>query len=225
MLSISKFATVILAVMLGLQHLTLAQLSNVTTPSLNLTAITASNGSSIFECWQIASFAASAQAGTSGALNLFLSDAANISYTIIPARFDGGLHRAPAAQYVMTFGFTLHISLNHVISNSYPPLYDAQSCGNTDKLRHRFVYFTSGLAHVTLPNTTESPNTSVWVQGGKYGLIIAADTANVSRYGHITTYPSDADTVAVQIPFADGAAPGHIALHDGPCVWEDLIGL
>lgn len=77
-----------------------AQLSNVTTPSLNLTAIAASNGSSVLECWQFPGFVASAQAGTSGALNLFLGDTANVSYTILPARFNGGLHTAPTSQYV-----------------------------------------------------------------------------------------------------------------------------
>jgi len=94
-----------------------AQLSNITTPSLNLTAIAASDGSSVLECWQFPGFAASAQAGTSGALNLFLGDTANVSYTILPARFNGGLHTAPAAQYV----FLLHMHkipcVSHFIEN------------------------------------------------------------------------------------------------------------
>lgn len=56
-------------------------------------------------------------------------------------------------------------------------------------------------------------------------MIIAADTADVSKYGHITTYPSDADTVALQTPFAGGIAPDHTVLHSGPCGWEDMVGL
>ena len=78
---------------------------------------------------------------------------------------------------------------------------------------------------MTLPNTTESSTTSAWIQGGKYGLIVAVDTADVSRYGHITTYPSDSNTVSLQIPFAEGIAPEHTVIHDGPCGWEDAVGI
>lgn len=87
------------------------------------------------------------------------------------------------------------------------------------------MFFVSGLAHVTLPNTTESPTTSAWVQGGKYGLVIAVDTADVSQYGHITTYPSDSDSVTLQVPFAEGKIPEHSILHNGPCGYEDMIGI
>jgi hypothetical protein len=75
-----------------------AQLSNITTPTLNLTAIAASQGASVLECWQLPGFVASSGAGTVGALNLFLGDLSNATYTVIPPRFDGGLHHAPAAQ-------------------------------------------------------------------------------------------------------------------------------
>jgi hypothetical protein len=75
-----------------------SQLSNVTTPSLNLTAISASYGASILECWQLPGFVASSVAGTVGALNLFLGDTSNATFTVIPSRFDGGIHNAPAVQ-------------------------------------------------------------------------------------------------------------------------------
>jgi hypothetical protein len=75
-----------------------SQLSNVTTPSLNLTAISASHGASILECWQLPGFVASGVAGTVGALNLFLGNMSNATYTVIPSRFDGGVHNSPAPQ-------------------------------------------------------------------------------------------------------------------------------
>jgi hypothetical protein len=90
---------------------------------------------------------------------------------------------------------------------------------------NRFVAFLSGLVHVTLPNTTISPTTSAWLQGGKYGLIIAADTAGVSKSGHVTDYPSDADTVSLQLPFKDGKIPVHTVLYDGPCLWSEMVGI
>jgi len=74
-------------------------------PSLNLTAITtAPSGISIFECWQLTPFETSAVAGTAGALSLDLGDLGeNGSFTVIPGGFDGGLHRAPLNQFVLSF--------------------------------------------------------------------------------------------------------------------------
>jgi len=56
-------------------------------------------------------------------------------------------------------------------------------------------------------------------------LIVAADTADVSKFGHITTYPSDADTITLQIPFAGGKVPDHTVVHEGPCTWDDMVGI
>lgn len=84
---------------------------------------------------------------------------------------------------------------------------------------HRYVAFLSGLAHITLPNS----NQEAWIRGGKYGLIIAADTADVSRDGHITQYPSMMETTALQIPLARGVVPPHKLLHAGPCQKDQMV--
>ncbi|KAJ9144623.1 hypothetical protein NKR23_g5993 [Pleurostoma richardsiae] len=175
-----RASALLLAAVFG--GVSLAQLNSSTTPSLNLTAIGALNGESTLECWQLGPFASSSTPGVSGALNLFLGDASNASYTVIPGRFDGGLHNAPALQY---------------------------------------VFFASGLIHLSLPNGTNE----AWIQGGKYGLIIAADTANVSAHGHRTRYPSDADSVAIQVPLAPGGEFDYVLLHDGACTAEEMSGL
>jgi hypothetical protein len=93
-----SISTRLLTVLLLISATTFAQLSNLTTPSLNLTTISASNGASTLECWQLPGFKTSAQAGTSGALNLFLGELSNATYTVIPSRFNGGIHNAPSAQ-------------------------------------------------------------------------------------------------------------------------------
>lgn len=77
----------------------------------------------------------------------------------------------------------------------------------------------SGLAHITLPNS----NLEAYVQGGKNGLIIAADTAAVSTLGHITEYPSKQETIALQIPTAGGVAPAHTVLHEGACLGSEML--
>ncbi|MCJ1263281.1 hypothetical protein MMC22_003151 [Lobaria immixta] len=155
--------------------------STFASPSfLNLTAISATNGESTLECWQLSDqFTMSSQAGTAGTAIKQLGNVTNATYTILPAKFDGGAHRAPAVQYVA---------------------------------------FLSGLAHVTLPNSTHE----AWIHGGKRGLILVADTAAVSVKGHITVYPSDQETVALQIPTAGGQVPSHRVLYEGACRDCDL---
>jgi hypothetical protein len=78
----------------------------------------------------------------------------------------------------------------------------------------------SGLVHITLPNSDHE----AWIQGGKYGFLIAADTKNVSETGHITEFPGAADTVIAQFPFANGL-PQHAFLYEGPCKLDELVNI
>lgn len=65
----------------------------------------------------------------------------------------------------------------------------------------------------------------VWIQGGKYGLIIAADTADRTTHGHLTRYPSAADTVSLSIPIKDRDNFKYRVLHSGPCKEEEMVGI
>ncbi|KAL8928985.1 MAG: hypothetical protein Q9208_001428 [Pyrenodesmia sp. 3 TL-2023] len=137
---------------------------------LTVTAISAKDGVSTIERWQlVAPFKTSSEAGVFGVSFAQLGQAGKASYAVIPPHFEGGLHNAPAVQYVA---------------------------------------FLAGEAIITVPETGQS----VRIKGGKDGLIIAADTADVSRKGHDTRYPSGKQTVAVVIPLADGKVPEHIVL-------------
>jgi len=74
--------------------------------------------------------------------------------------------------------------------------------------------FLTGLAHITLP----SGKNEVYIKGGiKQGLVIDTDVAANSRDGHTTAYPSDKETILMQIPIKDGIIPPHKVIHDGPC--------
>ncbi|PLB54982.1 hypothetical protein P170DRAFT_470409 [Aspergillus steynii IBT 23096] len=77
----------------------------------------------------------------------------------------------------------------------------------------QWVIFLSGLAHIALPHSPEE----AYIRGGKYGAILALDTPDRSD-GHLTDYPSDEETVAVEVPLA--AVPGHRVLHGGGCKEE-----
>ncbi len=81
--------------------------TSATLTYLNLTAISASNGASTLECWQLsAPFVISSQAGTAGAATEQLGNVANASFSVITANFNGGAHRAPAVQYVSHYLFS-----------------------------------------------------------------------------------------------------------------------
>ncbi|KAJ4420731.1 hypothetical protein N0V82_004170 [Gnomoniopsis sp. IMI 355080] len=88
-----------------------------------------------------------------------------------------------------------------------------------EKALNRWVYFVSGLAHITLPTN----DVSVYVSG-EYGLIFAADTAGASTLGHRTQYPGTTETVSIAMPTKDGVIPPHILLHYGPCTNGDFVG-
>jgi hypothetical protein len=143
-------------------------------------------------------FTTSSQAGTTGASILQLGNVANMSYSVIPPGFNAGLHNAPTPQYVSSRTSTHLPILTHLHSE-------------------RWVAFLSGLAHITLPNST----VDAYVLGGKNGFIFAADTAAVSAIGHSTNYPSNFETVALQIP-TGGTIPQHNVLYSGPCKPTEL---
>jgi hypothetical protein len=85
----------------------------------------------------------------------------------------------------------------------------------------RYSLVMSGLVHISLPN---SPH-DAWVQGGKYGIIIAADTKDVSKTGHITEFPGGDDTVVAQFSFKGGVLPEHKVLNSGPCSFGELVNM
>jgi hypothetical protein len=72
-----------------------------TTAHFNITAISATNGRSTIECWQITRpFDISHDPGTAGTKSQQLGDLTNMTFTILPPNFDGGLHNAQFVQYV-----------------------------------------------------------------------------------------------------------------------------
>lgn len=80
----------------------------------------------------------------------------------------------------------------------------------------RLFVLLSGLAHVALPNNDDD----VWIMEGVNGFLVAAD---VFGTGHNTTYPSDKETVALQIPFKNGVIPEHTILQKSACQSEKQV--
>ena len=66
---------------------------------LNVTAIATRDRASTLECWQVDSpFDISTDPGTAGSAVVALGNVANMSYSIIPSNYDGGVHNAPHNQ-------------------------------------------------------------------------------------------------------------------------------
>jgi hypothetical protein len=75
---------------------------------------------------------------------------------------------------------------------------------------NRLFVVLSGLVHVTLPGSSYD----AWIMEGVNPVLVAAD---LTGSGHTTEYPSNKETVALQLPFLDGKAPEHEVLHRGAC--------
>lgn len=84
----------------------------------------------------------------------------------------------------------------------------------------------AGQVHVRTPNSgLAADKNEAWISGGRYGWLIAADTADIAKDGHVTEFPSDEKTIIAQFPLKGNKPPKHSILHTGPCKWEDFEGL
>ncbi|KJZ75180.1 hypothetical protein HIM_05374 [Hirsutella minnesotensis 3608] len=114
--------------------------------NFTITAIAASNGHSIIQCWQLyAPVQLSNVSGTAGASNTQLGSVESCAYTIIPPNFDGGLHNAPAAQYVSFLSGSAHITVpgsqdEAVVDGGADGLIIVTDTVDVSKQGHRTVY-------------------------------------------------------------------------------------
>lgn len=132
-------------------------------------------------------------------------------------------HSPPYSHLPSSFLSSLFFSKNSSLSPALKKTkttHKADSEGWGHIKQNRWVLFTSGYIHITLPCNTTSQE--AWIKGGANGLILAADTAQVSQKGHITRYPSDLTTIGITIPLEDGKVPGHTVLHLGQCRGREL---
>ena len=82
---------------------------------------------------------------------------------------------------------------------------------------YRYNAFFSGETLISIPGSPQQ----VVIMGGKYGLLLATDTANVSATGHISS-TGNTEVTGLMIPTKNGEEPSHNVLYDGPCTKGDL---
>ncbi|KAI9814841.1 MAG: hypothetical protein M1827_003107 [Pycnora praestabilis] len=186
----------------------LTRASTFTSNNTYLTAtalVTDNSNNSALECWEFtAPFNVSSTSGTAGSLSFNFENLANATYTILPPRFDGGLHNAPVPHLFLGAGS--------------PAKIEVKDANHRQQISAQIlVFFISGLAYITLPTS----NSSAYIIGGGNGLIIATDTVGT---GHFTSYPTDEQTVALTVPFGNGKVPAYRVLGEWACVGDSGVG-
>jgi len=86
--------------------------TDTNTTYLTATALVTKNNNSAFECWQLTEpFRRSAVPGVSGTQVATISNNTNFAYTILPPRYDGGIHTAPSPQYGLLIFFCPNLDM------------------------------------------------------------------------------------------------------------------
>jgi hypothetical protein len=74
-------------------------------------ALVTKNNQTVVECWKlIAPFKRSSTPGVNGAQVATISNITDLAYSILPPRYDGGLHNAPVPQLVHFLSGVAHIT-------------------------------------------------------------------------------------------------------------------
>ncbi|KAF3059424.1 hypothetical protein GL218_04546 [Daldinia childiae] len=159
-----------------------------------------------------------ANGGITGAFALLLQDAASLQLNVTAVGARDGSSTLECWQMNVPF----KTSVDPGTAGGFVTTLRNVSNVTYSILPSQWVYFTTGLAYITLPDDRD---TSAFINGGQFSLVFAADTAAVSRKGHRTQYPGITESIALQIPTSDGKVPEHNVLHMGPCNFNEVAGV
>ncbi|ETS87617.1 hypothetical protein PFICI_01445 [Pestalotiopsis fici W106-1] len=129
----------------------------------------------------------------------------------LPGRFRASLEAGAAnGSYAL---------LGDKAANAILTVIPAGSDGGFHHAEPQWVYFITGLAHITLPLSSDQ----AWINGGKYGLVWIGDRANVSRLGHRIFFAEQ--SVTLSLLSEDDREPTHTVVRQGACLPQDVLGL
>lgn len=175
-------------------------------PLLNVTTLTSRDGYSLLECWQLTSV----PVDNRSAMNYRVGNTSYAEWSIIEPRTTVGEAWALSAQCVSLF-------------LSSPLDQRRKACRLTSDARITVVL--NGLIRVSVPppsctkDACPSASVGYFMPGTlSSSMLFALDTKETStKRGHYTEFPSDEQTVLLQMPFANSEVPEHTVLYDGPC--------
>ncbi|KAF1834797.1 hypothetical protein BDW02DRAFT_497558 [Decorospora gaudefroyi] len=91
----------LLSLLLPSLRTALAHAQNTTTYLTAPALITSPQNTTVIQCWRLAQpFTRSSLPGITGSQTVTISNTTRLDYTILPPRYDGGLHTAPVPQLV-----------------------------------------------------------------------------------------------------------------------------
>lgn len=183
---------------------------------LNITALSSRGGYSVIECWQLNTEAVYARSALNWAVG---GNATQAELSIIEPRTTVGQAWAGEVQYARLLSLPREPgNLGRVYGNGLKSKHNAD-------MSVRLTGVLNGLIRVTAPFTPPGGNSTVETHVAHFmpgtvssSFLIAADLASISTAaGHYTEFPSNEQTVLVQVPFLNNEVPAHSVLHDGAC--------
>ncbi|KAH0844917.1 hypothetical protein AYO21_04157 [Fonsecaea monophora] len=146
---------------------------------------------------------------------LALGDVDNATYVVLPPRSGEGWHRPPHAMFFVLLSGVAQVYVprrdggGRGFGESSPP---SQRNQHQRQQQNYLATQSPPRPHPTDPRW----DTITITPGSAQQILVAADTDTRAR-GHLTFYPGDGDSVALQIPFRDGVVPAHTVVHEGAC--------
>ncbi|KAI7908924.1 hypothetical protein M0657_012073 [Pyricularia oryzae] len=84
-----------------------------------------------------------------------------------------------------------------------------------------WLFLLKGMFHFTLPG---NDSTDAYLTAGEFGLLFAADTADVSVTGHSSASLGNTETVFARMATEGGGLPNHRTVHMGACNATEMAG-
>jgi hypothetical protein len=163
------------------------------------------------QCWALTNSTFTTYPTVGKALSL--GDVDNATYVVLPPRSAEGWHRPPHLMFfVLLSGLAqvfapkantaIEMQPGGLLQEAAPPPMMVDASSDRDRRRrHEWDVITIA-------------------PGSPHQILIAGDT-DVRSPGHLTYYPGDGETVALQIPISEGVVPGYSVVHDGGCTGDE----
>jgi hypothetical protein len=172
------------------------------------------------QCWALTNSTFTTYPTVGKALSL--GDVDNATYVVLPPRSAEGWHRPPHLMF-----FVLLSGLAQVFAPKANTAAVALPAGVVDDMQPGVLLQEAAPPPlmVDVSSDWDRRRGHEWdvitiAPGSPHQILIAGDT-DVRSPGHLTYYPGDGETVALQIPISEGVVPGYSVVHDGGCTGDE----
>ncbi|KAI6365096.1 hypothetical protein MCOR25_005489 [Pyricularia grisea] len=114
-----------------------------------------------------------------------------------------------------------NLSLGNVQNITWSVVPPGKSEGPHNAPYNLWLFLLKGMFHFTLPG---NDSTDAYLTAGEFGLLFAADTADVSVTGHASASLGNTETVFARMATEGGGLPNHRRVHMGACNATEMAG-